>query len=616
MIGNPLISLRQILMFVILTFIMFPIAIVHSECGPPMENMDLEITGTHFISQEEGWAVGYDTVSRGGILLHCRNSVWSSVDIPEVSLDWTLNGIHLISSDEGWAVGQDRSNKRGVLLHHAQGTWTATNPPEVSNDWKLNVVRFDSVDEGWAAGYDYSNESGILLRYSKGLWIFDSGQITLPAKFESAAPAAITLPPSVTTASYSLSGSSARLNGLVNLHRSPGNWWFEVNGDAMIYHSVPSPPRTNFSVSETFTVNPDTAYSFRVCANNAAGQTCGQLKSFKTSVAARVATPTFNPAPKTYPGSVKVAILCFTRGATIRYTTDGSDPNSSSSPYSSPLTITSTTTLKAKAFKSGMIDSDVASGTYNIGTVKVATPTFSPAPGTYQSSVKVAILCFTRSATIRYTTDGSDPDSSSSKYSSPLTITSTTTLKVKAFKSGMIDSDVASGTYNIGTVRVATPTFNPAPKTYQGSVKVAILCFTRGATIRYTTDGSDPNSSSSKYSSPLTITYKTTLKAKAFKSGMIDSDVASATYDIGGPKVAIPTFNPAPGTFSGSVIVNILCETNGARIRYTTDGTPPNPSSSQYHGSLTFTSTTTLKARGFKNGLTASDVASGTYTKE
>ena len=614
--GRSLISVKLLLGLVMLTVFLVPIAIVHSECGLPLQNIGLDIMGMHFISQNEGWAVGYDTLNKEGILLHCSNNMWSSVDIPEVSSDWTLNGVHFISSDEGWVVGQDRSNKRGVLLHYVQGAWTAVNPPDISNDWKLNVVQFSSIDEGWVGGYDYSNERGITLRYSKGSWTIDSDQITAPTKFESRVPTATSSAPSVTTGLYNLTGNSTRLNGAVNLYGSPGNWWFEVNGNAMIYHSVPSPSNSSFSVSETFTFNQNTTYNYRTCANNASGQTCGELKSIKISGVTKVATPTFSPASGTYTGSVKVAILCFTRGAAIRYTTDGSDPTSSSSQYSRPLTITSTTALKAKAIKSGMIDSEVAIGTYNIGAVKVATPIFSPAPGKYQGSVKVSILCFTRGAAIRYTTDGSDPTSSSALYTSPLTFTSTTTLKAKAFKSGMIDSDVAIGTYNIGAVKVATPIFSPAPGTYQGSVKVSILCFTRGAAIRYTTDGSDPTSSSSQYSSHLTFTSTTTLKAKAFKSGMIDSDVASGTYYIGGEKVATPAFSPVPGNFTGSVIVNILCATNGATIRYTTDGNNPTSTSSQYSGPLTLTFTTTLKVRAFKTGMTASDVVSGTYTKK
>jgi hypothetical protein len=87
-----------------------------------------------------------------------------------------------------------------------------------------------------------------------------------------------------------------------------------------------------------------------------------------TQEAGKVATPTFSPAPGTYTGSVTVTISCATSGATIRYTTNGTDPTSSSSVYSSPLTFTTTTTLKARAFKSGMTPSDVATGTYTVST--------------------------------------------------------------------------------------------------------------------------------------------------------------------------------------------------------------------------------------------------------
>lgn len=54
-------------------------------------------------------------------------------------------------------------------------------------------------------------------------------------------------------------------------------------------------------------------------------------------------------------------------GAEIRYTTDGSTPTASSSLYSSALTLTSTTTIKAIAVKNG-VNSSVASKTFSKGT--------------------------------------------------------------------------------------------------------------------------------------------------------------------------------------------------------------------------------------------------------
>ena len=98
------------------------------------------------------------------------------------------------------------------------------------------------------------------------------------------------------------------------------------------------------------------------------------------------------------------------------------------------------------------IKSSAATTTINWGgTAKVATPTFSPAGGTYTSTQSVTLSCATSGATIRYTTNGSTPSASSPAYSSPITVSSTTTIKAYAVNAGMTDSDVASATYTIGT---------------------------------------------------------------------------------------------------------------------------------------------------------------------
>ena len=80
---------------------------------------------------------------------------------------------------------------------------------------------------------------------------------------------------------------------------------------------------------------------------------------------------------------------------------------------------------------------------------------------------------------------------------------------------------------------VATPTFSPAGGTYSTAQSVTISTTTSGATIRYTTDGSTPTSTTGTvYSSAVSIAVTTTLKAIAYKSGMTDSGVATATYTI------------------------------------------------------------------------------------
>jgi hypothetical protein len=94
-----------------------------------------------------------------------------------------------------------------------------------------------------------------------------------------------------------------------------------------------------------------------------------------------------------------------------------------------------------------------ASALYRVGSTiaTVATPTFTPAPGVYTSAQSVTITTTTSGATIRYTTNGNDPTSSSAVASGSISVAATTTLKAKGFLSGANDSAVATAAYTINT---------------------------------------------------------------------------------------------------------------------------------------------------------------------
>lgn len=86
----------------------------------------------------------------------------------------------------------------------------------------------------------------------------------------------------------------------------------------------------------------------------------------------------------------------------------------------------------------------------------------------------------------------------------------------------------------IGELMVVRPVFTPAPGvTFTPSLTVSLSCPTEGATIRYTTDGSDPTDSSTAYSSAISINATTTFKARAYKSGMLPSKIVIAEYTRG-----------------------------------------------------------------------------------
>jgi RHS repeat-associated protein len=79
--------------------------------------------------------------------------------------------------------------------------------------------------------------------------------------------------------------------------------------------------------------------------------------------------------------------------------------------------------------------------------------------------------------------------------------------------------------------------------------------------------------------------------------------------------VGMPTFSPAPGTYTSSQTVTISTTTSGASIRYTTNGTTPSETGGTlYSGSFTVASTTTIKAIAYKSGMADSEIPTVTYT--
>jgi glucosylceramidase len=79
-----------------------------------------------------------------------------------------------------------------------------------------------------------------------------------------------------------------------------------------------------------------------------------------------------------------------------------------------------------------------------------ATPSFWPIPGSY-SPTQITLSDTTANSTIYYTTDGSTPSTSSTKYTGPVTISATATIKALATASGFSPSAVATGAYTVPT---------------------------------------------------------------------------------------------------------------------------------------------------------------------
>ena len=79
---------------------------------------------------------------------------------------------------------------------------------------------------------------------------------------------------------------------------------------------------------------------------------------------------------------------------------------------------------------------------------------------------------------------------------------------------------------------------------------------------------------------------------------------------------AKPAFDPDEGTYTGSQSVTISCSSPGVTIRYTTDGSDPTESSTQYTEPVTVDHSLTLKARAWKTGWFPSIVKTADYVIE
>ncbi|MCX6911311.1 MAG: chitobiase/beta-hexosaminidase C-terminal domain-containing protein [Verrucomicrobia bacterium] len=211
--------------------------------------------------------------------------------------------------------------------------------------------------------------------------------------------------------------------------------------------------------------------------------------SVSAAVVSKVAKPSINPLSASTTKPVAVTITCLTSGATIRYTTNGSVPTSLSLIYQTAFTLNSSATVMARAFRSGMVNSDVATATYQIK-LPVATPILSPGSTSFTSIVTVTMMCATSGVTIRYTTNGTDPVSSSAIYTAPIKLLKTTTLKARAFRSGMTDSAVASATYTVPSKYI---TFTRSYSPRLASPVSAQNLFDRGAALLLRDDDGNGN---------------------------------------------------------------------------------------------------------------------------
>ena len=239
--------------------------------------------------------------------------------------------------------------------------------------------------------------------------------------------------------------------------------------------------------------------------------------------------PVANIDSGVYASEQTIILSTGTETATIYYTLDGTIPNNTSFEYTTPITMFDGF-LTAIAIAPDFVDSAILQNVYTIESpTEVATPIISPPSGSYETTQEISIFCGTSGATIYYTTDGTDPTTSSIEYTVPFTLTSAKTIKAIGTKTELLDSSIVTEVYTINAPNeVSTPIILPISGSYSLDT-ITISCVTSGATIYYTTDGTDPTNESIEYVTPIEM-FTGEIKAIGIKNEFIDSTIVSAEY--------------------------------------------------------------------------------------
>ena len=302
-------------------------------------------------------------------------------------------------------------------------------------------------------------------------------------------------------------------------------------------------------------------------------------------------TPEISVPTGEYEDTQYVTIKTATEGATIHYTVDGTMPTKSSPVYDGTFAVSSTATVKAIAVKDECITSAMATSTITVNGTPVSLDT-NIALGknvTVSSSENPSVdgaKIVDNDTTTRWSSEFSDDEWCTVDLGQSYTInkvtlnwessyakeyklqTSTngdtwdTVYETSSCKGGKeeIVFDATTCRYvrmqgvkralaygyslwEMGVYEAATvqdPQFSLPSGSYDGAQELTISSQTKGVEIRYTTDGSTPDKNSKLYVPTVKIRKDTTIKAIAYRKGMITSGISTATYKIDGGSTEVP----------------------------------------------------------------------------
>jgi peptidoglycan/xylan/chitin deacetylase (PgdA/CDA1 family) len=323
-----------------------------------------------------------------------------------------------------------------------------------------------------------------------------------------------------------------------------------------------------------------------------------------------------NPTGGSY-NTDKIVTLSMNVDGSIYYTIDGSVPTTSSTKYTTPITITTTTVLK---FFSVDLEGNVSpmyTETYNID--KVAPTATADLPvGTYNTLKSVTLTAADNLDTnplIYYSTDGITWKNQAKTITINLK-QGITTLMFYAMDSAGNECTTQTNTYTIDTTK-PTATADLPVGTYNTLKSVTLTAADNLDTNPLIYYSIDKGLTWKNQAKTVTINLKqgiTTLKFYAMDAAGNQCTTQTNTYTI---DTTQPTAfaNPAGGSYNTEKIVTLSMNKDGS-IYYTTDGSVPTTSSTKYTTPITITTTTVLNFFAVDLAGNLSPIYTETYTND
>ncbi len=289
--------------------------------------------------------------------------------------------------------------------------------------------------------------------------------------------------------------------------------------------------------------------------------------------------------------------------ATIRYTTDGSDPTASSAVYTAPLALTASTTLKFFAVTPDGRNSGIVTEAYTIQLP--ATVSFAPAADARVEAGHATVNYGTATSLV---VDSSPQTESYLRFdvSGLTSAVQTATLRLFVFN----DTSNGPAVYTADNTWTETGITwnNRPPRSLNGVDDKGALPVNAWADF----DVTPLISGNGTFT--LVLATSSSDAASFYAKEWTDATLRPQLVVTSAPGVA-PTVSatPAGGTFSTPVDVT-LSASKPATIHYTIDGSNPTPSSPTYAGPIHLIQSTTLKFIGIDSAGATSAVATETYT--